>query len=501
MSERAPVRLSTEALDQLDERVARPTYDRTQVTAGIVHFGVGGFHRSHQAMYIDQLMNRGLAFDWGICGVGLMPPDKAMHDALLAQDGLYTLMVRHGPGQVEPRVIGSIMDHVYAPDDPEAVLEIMASPDIRVVSLTVTEGGYNIDAVTGHFDEENPAVLADIAGARPTTMFGYVVEALRRRRAAGVPPFTVVSCDNLEGNGRVARSSISAFATLLDPELADWIGREVKFPNSMVDRITPITTPEDVRELRETFAITDAKPVVCEPFVQWVLEDDFATGRPPLEDVGVQTTHDVGPYELIKLRLLNASHQALAYSARLCGYTYAHEAAADPVFAEFLLGYMDEEARPTLEDAPGIDPRHYAQVVVERFANSAIRDTIARLCAFSSDRIPKFVLPVVRANLAHDGEVMRGAAIVASWARYAEGVDEMDQPIDVVDAMRDEIMANARRQDGDPLAFVRNEKIFGDLAYNPRFARCYEDCLRSFHRVGAHRTLQEVNGSLRRRNP
>ncbi len=496
----APVRLCTEALDQLDERVGRPTYDRTRVTTGIVHFGVGGFHRSHQAMYVDQLMNRGQALDWGICGVGLMPGDKAMHDDLLAQDCLYTLMVRHGSGQVEPRVIGSIIDHLYAPDDPEAVLQVMARPNIRVVSLTVTEGGYNIDAVTGHFDSANPVVRADIAaGVGPTTMFGYVVEALRRRRALGVAPFTVVSCDNLEGNGRVARSSILAFAALRDPGLADWIGHEVKFPNSMVDRITPITTPEDVHELLETFEISDARPVVCEPFVQWVLEDDFVTARPPLEEVGVQLTHDVGPYELIKLRLLNASHQAMAYSARLCGYTYAHEAAADPVFAEFLLGYMDEEARPTLENAPGIDPRHYAQVVVERFANPAIRDTISRLCAFSSDRIPKFVLPVIRTNLANGTEVTRGAAIVAGWARYAEGVDEIGQPIDVVDWMRDEIMANARRQYEDPLAFVRNTKIFGDLASDATFARCYEDCLRSFHAVGAHKTLQGINDSLRQR--
>ena len=194
----------------------------------------------------------------------------------------------------------------------------------------------------------------------------------------------------------------------------------------MVDRITPITTPEDVHELQETFGIGDARPVVCEPFVQWVLEDDYVTARPPLEEVGVQLTHDVGPYELIKLRLLNASHQAMAYSAHLCGYTYAHEAAADPVFAEFLLGYMDEEARPTLENAPGIDPRHYAQVVVERFANPAIRDTISRLCAFSSDRIPKFVLPVIRTNLANGTEVMRarplwpaGPVTQRAWTKLA----------------------------------------------------------------------------------
>jgi mannitol 2-dehydrogenase len=445
-------------------------------------------------MYLDRLMNKGLAMDWGIFGVGVMPEDEAMHAALSGQDWLYTLVTRHGLGQVEARVIGSIVEHFYAPQDPERVLNVLSDARTRIVSLTVTEGGYNIDPVSGKFDAGNPAVQADLsAGPSPNTMFGYVAEALRRRRALGVAPFTVMSCDNVEGNGRVARSSIMAFAALRDPALAEWIGAEVAFPNSMVDRITPTTAPEDIAELHEDFGVEDDWPVVCEPFTQWVLEEKFVNDRPPLEEAGVQLTSDVEPYERMKLRLLNAGHQAIAYSGYLSGFTYAHEAASDPVFVEFLLGYMNDEGRPTLGDVPGIDLDDYVRTLIERFANPAIRDTIARLCAFSSDRIPKWVLPVIRANLATGGEIIRSTAIVASWARYAEGVDEHGQPIDVQDALRDEVMARARQQGDDPLAFVRNRQLFGELSDNAEFARCYESCLKSFHSIGAYRTLQGIN--------
>jgi len=267
----------------------------------------------------------------------------------------------------------------------------------------------------------------------------------------------------------------------------------VAFPNSMVDRITPTTAPEDIAELHEDFGVEDDWPVVCEPFTQWVLEEKFVNDRPPLEEAGVQLTSDVEPYERMKLRLLNAGHQAIAYSGYLSGFTYAHEAASDPVFVEFLLGYMNDEGRPTLGDVPGIDLDDYVRTLIERFANPAIRDTIARLCAFSSDRIPKWVLPVIRANLATGGEIIRSTAIVASWARYAEGVDEHGQPIDVQDALRDEVMARARQQGDDPLAFVRNRQLFGELSDNAEFARCYESCLKSFHSIGAYRTLQGIN--------
>src|SRR5947207_724399 len=304
-----------------------PGYDRRQVITGIVHIGVGGFHRSHQAMYIDTLMNRGAAMDWGICGIGVQPSNTAMRDALAAQDGLYTLVLRHGDGTWEPRVIGSIVEYLFAPDDPEAAIEKMAEPAIRI---------------TGH----------------------------------------------------------------------------VRFPNGMVDRITPQTTDEDRAELSRRFGLDDRWPVFCEPFTQWVLEDDFADGRPPLEDAGVRIVSDVEPYELMKLRLLNASHQALCYPGYLAGYRLVHEVTTDPLFARFLLDYMTAEAIPTLKPVPGLDIHQYARQLIERFSNPEVRDTVARLCANTSDLIPKFLLPVIRHQLAASAPFTRSAAVVASWARY-----------------------------------------------------------------------------------
>jgi mannitol 2-dehydrogenase len=478
--------------------VPTPTYDRASVTTGVVHFGVGGFHRAHQAMYHDRLMGRGEALDWGICGVGVMPADRRMKEALDGQDNLYTLVVKHGDGTYEPRVIGAITEYLFAPDDPEAVIEKMAAEATRIVSLTVTEGGYNIHNVTGRFDATNPDVRHDAEpGAVPRTTFGFVTEALRRRRARGIVPFTVMSCDNLPGNGHLSQMVFTAFARMRDPGLGDWVEREVRFPNSMVDRITPVTTDDDRAELRKRFGIDDKWPVVCEPYTQWVLEDAFSLGRPPYEDAGVQVVDDVEPYELMKLRLLNAGHQALCYFAYLAGYRLVHEAAQDPLFRAFLLGYMDEEATPTLAPVAGVDLDEYKHTLLERFSNPEVRDTIARLCAESSDRIPKWLLPVIRRQLETGGEIRRSAAVVASWARYAEGVDEQGEPIDVVDRLKDSVVANARRQREDPDAFIADRELFGDLVDDERFVAPYRSALASLHARGARATLESlVSGRL-----
>ncbi|MEU7740801.1 mannitol dehydrogenase family protein [Nonomuraea sp. NPDC049158] len=485
--------LTQATVTSLSDQVAVPSYDRSRLTTGIVHFGVGGFHRAHQAMYLDRLMNQGKAFDWAICGVGVLPGDARMREALTAQDGLYTLVLKHPDGTREARVIGSIIDYLFAPDDPEAVIERLADPAVRVVSLTVTEGGYNIHPVTGEFDPESPAIRADLApGAVPATVFGLVTEALRRRRARGVTPFTVMSCDNIQGNGDVARRTFTAFARLADPELAAWMEREVAFPNSMVDRITPATTDEDREALARRFGVRDEWPVICEPFTQWVLEERFPGGRPPFEEVGVQVVADVEPYELMKLRLLNAGHQALAYFGFLSGYHYVHEAAADPAIAAFLLDYMDIEATPTLRPVPGVELDVYKRTLIERFSNSEVRDTLARLCAETSDRIPKWLLPVVREQLAKGGAVTRSAAVVASWARYAEGVDESGAPIAIVDRLKDRLTAIARTQRQDPTAFIANRELFGDLVDDERFVRPYLRALESLRAKGARATVREL---------
>ena len=470
-----------------------PSYDRSQVTVGLVHFGVGGFHRAHQAMYIDQLMEQGKALDWGICGVGVMPFDLKMKEAMHSQDCLYTLVLKAPDGSWEPRIIGSIVQYLYAPDDPEAVIEKMADPATRIVSLTVTEGGYNFSPVTGEFDDTNPAVQADLApGAIPATTFGLITEALVRRRTRGIEPFTVMSCDNIQGNGHMAQKVFTAFARLRDAELGDWVADHVQFPNSMVDRITPVTTDEDRAQISQRFGVEDAWPVVCEPFTQWALEDKFTAGRPPFEDVGVQVVPDVVPYELMKLRLLNASHQALCYFGYLAGYRLVHEVAQDQLFANFLLDYMNREATPTLAPVPGIDLDAYKLKLIERFSNAAVRDTVARLCARSSERIPSWLVPVIRENLAAGRDVRLSAAVVASWARYAEGVDEHGEPITVVDRLADTVQRLAAQQRDDPLAFVKNRELFGDLATEQGFTEPYLNALNSLHSKGSRATLKAL---------
>jgi mannitol 2-dehydrogenase len=451
--------------------IDKPSYDRDEITVGIVHFGVGGFHRAHQAMYIDRLLEMGLAKDWGICGVGVLAADRKMADVMAAQNGLYTLLLQNPDGTRDARVIGSIVDYHYAPDDPEAVIELLAAPNTRIISLTITEGGYSIDRL----DDVN--------------VFGLVVEALARRRDRGIGSPTIVSCDNIEGNGDVARHAFTTYADRVHAGLGEWMDAHTRFPNSMVDRITPVTTPDVIEALSTELGVEDQWPVVA---------DSFSDGRPPLDEADVLLVDDVTPYELMKLRLLNASHQSLCYFAYLAGYRLVHDAAGDPLFAEFLLDYMDSEATPTLKPVPGIDLPDYKRTLIERFANPGVKDTIARLCFGSSDRIPKWLLPVVRVNLADGGPVRLSAATVASWARYAEGVDEQGAPIEVQDQLADTLVPLARSQHENPKAFIENTDVFGDLASQPRFVEAYLWALESLHRDGARATLETL---LRKETP
>lgn len=473
--------------------VATPQYARSEITVGIVHLGVGGFHRSHQAWYLHRLMAMGEALDWGICGVGVLPQDAGMKRALTEQDFLYALALKHPDGTREVEIIGSMVEYLLAPDDPEAVIERMCDPRVRIVSLTVTEGGYNLDHRTGAFAADAPDIVHDLAHpAWPRTHFGLVTEALARRRNRGVAAFTVQSCDNIQGNGDVAHAMYVAFAELRDPELAAWIADSVAFPNAMVDRITPVTTDEDRRMIAADAGVADAWPVVAEPFAQWVIEDYFPEGRPAWERVGAQLVADVEPYELMKLRLLNASHQAMAYFGILGGYRYAHEAMADDRVVSLLREYMAREALPTLHPVPGVDLARYREQLIERFGNPQILDTLARLAAESSDRITKWVLPVIRRNLETGGAIDLAAAVVASWARYAVGVDERGGTIVVVDQMRDTVLAAAARQSEDPLAFVRQTEIFGDLAENGRFAESFLQARALIEEHGALAAIQEL---------
>jgi mannitol 2-dehydrogenase len=485
--------LNSNALPTL--RVAVPSYDRAAASIGIVHFGYGNFHRSHQAMYVDRLMEKGHGLDWGICGVGIMPQDVAMREAMEAQDCLYTLVVRHPDRSLEPQVIGSTLEYLFGPDDPEAVYARLVEPAVRIVSLTVTEGGYLRNAATGAFDAEHEAVVHDVEHPEnPRTAFAYIVEGLRRRRAAGIPPFTVLSCDNLQGNGDITRQTVSRFARLVDGDLADWIDAEVAFPNCMVDRITPATSEDDRESLSREFGVEDRWPVPAEPFTQWIVEDHFPLGRPTVEDVGVQFVTDVQPYELMKLRLLNAGHQAIAYLGAPLGYVLVDEAMCDDRIRVYLVRYMADEAAPTLGDLPGIDLDAYMATLVQRFANPGVKDTLVRLATDGSNRMATFVLPAVRANLEAGRAVMLGPAMCAAWAEYWASIGRGEiSGREVPDDVHSRGLVEAAL-DKNPASFIELRYVFGDLAADARFHQPYLDARQSFVELGIHATLDALLG-------
>jgi mannitol 2-dehydrogenase len=424
-----PLKLSLDALDDLPDTVKRPLYQPELLVQGIVHMGVGGFHRAHQAYYTDALMNQGKALDWAICGAGLRSEDRKARDDLASQDYFFTLFELGDTDDTDTRVIGSLRDMLLAEDSPQALLDKLASPSIRIVSLTITEGGYCIDDSTGEFMAHLPLVQHDLASpTAPKTVFGFLCAALQRRREAGIRPFTVMSCDNLPHNGQVARKALMAFATLAGDAygagLAQWIDAQVAFPNAMVDRITPMTSAAHRQQLLDRHGIDDAWPVVCEPFVQWVLEDNFCDGRPAWEDVGVQFTDDVTPYEDMKIKLLNGSHLALTYLGFLRGYRFVHETMNDPLFVQYIRDYMNLDVTPQLAPVPGIDLTDYKNTLIERFSNQAIADQLERVCSDGSSKFPKFTVPTLNELIRTGGDLDRAALVVAAWALYLRGVDE-----------------------------------------------------------------------------
>jgi mannitol-1-phosphate/altronate dehydrogenase len=442
-------------------------------------------------VYLDDIFERRISAEWAEHGVGLLPGDRRMAEALIPQDCLYTVVERSAERDTA-RVVGSLGGYTFAPDNPEQVLQMLADPLTRIVSLTITEGGYLVDDKTGVFDATNAAIQEDVDRNAPRTVFGYIVAGLKRRRAASVPPFTVLSCDNLQGNGAVARTAVISFARLGDESLAAWIDANVAFPNGMVDRITPQTTAADRAMVAETFGIVDGWPVVTEPFKQWVIEDNFSNGRPPLEEVGVQIVSDVHPYETMKLRLLNASHQAMAYLGYLAGYRYAHDVMNDADFVNFLTRFMDVEVTPLLPPVPGIDLGEYKRTLLERFANPKIADTLARLATDGSDRMPKFVLPSLSEALAQGRPHRLLTLVVAGFCRYLRGVDEQGQPIAVQDGRADELRKLANQDLADPRPLLAVRRVFGDLGQNEPWVAELTATLRELNEIGARAAVKAV---------
>ncbi|MGG5807687.1 mannitol dehydrogenase family protein [Falsiroseomonas sp. CW058] len=477
-------------LDRLPPGLRRPGHDPAQVRPGIVHLGPGAFHRAHMARYTHEVMARDPgALGWGILGAGLLPGDRLVRDSLLPQDWLYTLVERDG-AQESAAVIGSLAGIIDASGSSEALLARIDDPAIRIVSLTVSPAGYCLNLATRELDPAHGLIRADLAApGAPRSAIGVIVEALRRRRAAGLGPFTALSCDNIQDNGAVLRRAVLALAALRDDGLAAWIEAEGAFPNTMVDRITPATRPDHLAHLERAYGLRDRWPVFAESFTQWVIEDRFAAGRPAWEEAGAQFVPDVAPYEMMKLRLLNGSHLAIAAIGRMLGHVFVHDAMADPRLRGYMAALMEREIAPALPPVPGIDIAAYQRTLVARFANPAIGDTVERINQAAPINL---LLMPIEARLAMGGGVELLALALAAWIRRLRGVDEGGAPIEPGPDVTPELRDAARMAGSDPLPVLRIASLFGRLAEEEALVAPLRRWLASLDRAGTSATLDRA---------
>ena len=478
--------LSLANLHRLPGTVTGPRYDRASLSPGILHIGVGNFHRSHQTVYMDRLFEQGLDLDWAIIGAGIKPFDAEQRRLLAAQDWL-TTVVDLGADESSARVIGAMVD--YCEVRPEAIIARLADPAIRIVSLTITEGGYYTDAATGGFDSGHPEIRHDAEHpGNPQTVFGMLLAGFGQRRARNLAPFTVLSCDNVPENGNVTRKTVLGLAALVSRDLRDWIAANVAFPNSMVDCITAATSERERELVAARFGLHDAAPVACEPFRQWVIEDDFPLGRPMLERVGVQFVDDVTPYETMKLRILNAGHAAIAYPAALLGYDTVHKAMSDADIAHWLKQLMRREVIPVLVPIFGHDFDAYLETCVRRFSNPALGDTVARLCQDGSNRLPKSFLPTV-SDAVQRGAPVDGLALgIAFWCHYC--ATAADFGIAIQDPISDRLTSAAQAARSDPAAFLGLSEVFGNLCGSKPFTEAFARQLEALCSNGPRQALR-----------
>ncbi len=482
-------KLSVANLDQITGEVAKPSYRQQDLSAGIIHVGVGNFHRAHQSTYLHRLFEKGLDRDWAIVGAGITKYDEAMRDKLASQDWL-TTVVELDPDKLTAKITGAMIDFIEI--DPQAIIQAMASPEIRIVSLTVTEGGYYVDAETGGFDHAHADIVADVNNPdSPQTVFGIIIAALKKRMEKEIPPFTVMTCDNLPENGQVAMHAVLGLAKQIDTALHDWIASNVAFPNSMVDCITPATAEREIAILKDTFGIDDAAPVVCEPFHQWVLEDNFPNGRPALEKVGVEFVDDVAPYELMKLRILNGGHASIAYLAGLLDIHYVHDAMNNPLVAGYLNKLEHDEIIPTLAEIPGVSFYEYYDKIVERFGNVAVGDTIPRLCFDGLNRQPKFILPVIEARLEQNQSIDGLALECALWCRYCYGTTDSSAEIPPNDTQWERLKDKAAAAKDNPQEWLGLTDVYGPLSRNKVFTQAFEKALNSLWKNGTAGAVEQ----------
>ncbi|NOJ45289.1 mannitol dehydrogenase family protein [Bradyrhizobium archetypum] len=483
-------RLSNASLDRLPGQIRRPRYDRSLISPGIVHLGIGAFHRAHQAVVIDDLLAGG-AMDWGIVGASLRSPET--RDALAPQDGLYTLAVRSGAG-TDHRVIGSVLAIDVATEKPGQLIARLADPATRIVSLTVTEKGYCHTPQTGDLDERHPEIIHDLQNpGTPRSAIGFLVAALARRRIAGTAPFTVLSCDNLSANGHTVGRIVTQFAALRSRNLAKWIEAEVAFPSTMVDRIVPETTEADRTVISSALGMIDAWPVVTEPFTQWIVEDRFPAGRPDFAAAGVQMVSDVTPFEHMKLRLLNASHSGLAYLGYLAGFETIAATMTDEHFAAFARQVM-QDAVPTLAMPEETDLAAYSSSLLQRFSNPALHHRTWQIAMDGSQKLPQRLLATMQDRLRLGLPINTHALAVAGWMRYVTGTDEQGRAIDVRDPLAAKLKALAERAGPAPErlapALLEVDSIFGALGADPRMHSAVTEALTKLYALGARRAVQ-----------
>lgn len=489
-----PVRLSNVTLDSLPAHIKRPTYDRRSLKPGIVHIGVGNFHRAHQAWYLHRLMQSGDARDWAILGAGVRAYDASMRDRLIAQDCLTTL-IEIGPAGETAEVIGPMIDYLPVDIGLGALITSLARPAIRIVTLTVTEGGYYVDPASNGFHAEHEDLVHDALNLQtPRTAFGAIVAALKIRRDAGYGAFTVLSCDNLQGNGAIVRQAVVSLAELVDKGLADWIAANCTFPNSMVDSIVPATGPDEVA-LAARLGVVDAAPVAHENFRQWVIEDNFCAGRPDLDRVGAVFSSNVHAYEAMKLRILNAGHQLLANAGELLGLPTIDVCMEHPLVGAFFTRVQREEVLPHVQSVPGLSVEAYLAQVTERFENRATKDTTRRVAFDGSARHTGFVLPVVRDALAVDAPTHGLALAEALWARMCYGEREDGSIIEPNDPNWVDLVKVARQSKDQPIAWLQQSAYYGDLSDNASFADAFETALNALWTKGAERVLEDYLSS------
>ena len=490
-------RLDRTTLAGLPADIARPSFERAEVGVGVVHLGIGAFHRAHQAVYTDDVLNQ-TAGDWAICGVSLQ--SARVRDQMASQDGLYTVVERGAKGE-RLRVIGAVKEVVFAPENPGALLARMADPAVKVVTLTVTEKGYCHDPATGRLQADHPDIAHDLANLdRPRTAIGYLVASLAQRRKQGLAPFTVLSCDNIPENGKTVRAIALAFAERVDPGLAAWIAEAASFPCTMVDRIVPATTEDDLAMVEARLGHRDEAAVVGEPFRQWVIEDRFTCSRPAWDRAGAEMVADVAPFEEMKLRLLNGSHSTLAYLGYLAGFDTISETVRQPAFVRLIRRLMDEEVTPTLHVPPGTDLGIYKRALIERFANPALKHRTWQIAMDGSQKLPQRLLATIRDRLDAGGSVRHLALGVAAWMRYATGIDEAARPIDVRDPLAGRLRRIAEDARGAPAtlanAMLHLQEVFGDdLPRAEPFRKAVTEALVSLYSKGARQTVEECSGT------